>query len=58
MPAQLARPRREGECQVVLVTGEAGIRKTRLLDAFAHGVASTPERVDLPRTMSAAGRHE
>jgi predicted ATPase/DNA-binding XRE family transcriptional regulator len=33
---------REGECQVVFVTGEAGIGKTTLLQAFARSVASTP----------------
>jgi DNA-binding winged helix-turn-helix (wHTH) protein/tetratricopeptide (TPR) repeat protein len=31
---------RDGECQVVFVTGEAGIGKTTLLDAFARTIAS------------------
>ena len=33
---------REGECQVVFVTGEAGIGKTTLLEAFERSVASKP----------------
>jgi predicted ATPase/transcriptional regulator with XRE-family HTH domain len=33
---------RDGECQVVFVTGEAGIGKTTLLEAFASSVASEP----------------
>jgi predicted ATPase/DNA-binding XRE family transcriptional regulator/energy-coupling factor transporter ATP-binding protein EcfA2 len=33
---------REGECQVVFVTGEAGIGKSTLVEAFARTVASQP----------------
>ena len=34
---------REGECQVVFVTGEAGIGKTTLVEAFARSVTSKPK---------------
>jgi predicted ATPase/DNA-binding XRE family transcriptional regulator/energy-coupling factor transporter ATP-binding protein EcfA2 len=34
---------RDGECQVVFVTGEAGIGKTTLLEAFARSVTSEPK---------------
>jgi predicted ATPase len=33
---------RDGDCQVVFVTGEAGIGKTTLLEAFARSVTSEP----------------
>ena len=33
---------RDGECQVVFVTGEAGIGKTTLIEAFARSVATEP----------------
>lgn len=33
---------RDGECQVVFVTGEAGIGKTTLVEAFAGSISSKP----------------
>jgi predicted ATPase len=34
---------RDGECQVVFVTGEAGIGKTTLIEAFARSIAGKPD---------------
>ena len=49
---------RGGDCQVVFVTGEAGIGKTTLVETFVQSVASDAHGADLPWAVSGAVRDE